>query len=160
MNTVTHFRNSVIMPVLVKMGAGGAAAEELLLGTAIQESFCFKYRAQMGGGPAISYYQMEPATHNDIWDNFLKYRKKIANDAMYFMSSKNANKLDELKNNNKYATAMARIHYMRIASPLPKAGDLSAQANYWKKHYNTPLGKGHPHEYIQKWNKFVLGVKP
>ena len=156
MSKAIHFRSLVIRPVLAKMGAGGPAAEELLLGTAIQESLCFMYRKQVGGGPALGYYQMEPSTHDDIWDNFLKYRPTLANNTIFFLSSKNANKHMELKNNDKYATAMARIHYMRVVFPIPKRGDLSAQANYWKRHYNTPLGRGRPHEYIQKWNKCVL----
>ena len=51
---------------------------------------------------------------------------------------------------------MARIRYLRVAESIPKAGDIKAQANYWKKHYNTPLGKGLPSEYITKWNRYVL----
>lgn len=72
------------------------------------------------------------------------------------LTSSNADKIEELKNNDKYATAMARIHYLRVAESIPKAGDIKAQANYWKKHYNTPLGKGLPSEYITKWNRYVL----
>ena len=146
--------------MLAKLGLGGAATEELLLGTAVQESLNFQYRRQIGGGPARGYFQMEPSTHDDIWDNYLKYRQKLSNDVLSFLSSKSANKIMELETNDKYAAAMARIHYLRVAAPLPKAGDIIAQANYWKQHYNTPLGKGLPHEYIEKWNKFVLGKKP
>lgn len=36
-----------------------------------------------------------------------------------------------------YATAMCRVHYRRVPEPLPPAGDLEAQAAYWKAHYNT-----------------------
>lgn len=160
MNKTVVFRNTVIKPVLIKLGLGGDAAEELLLGTAVQESLNFRYRTQLGGGPAKGYFQMEPATHDDIWDNFLKYRQKLSNDVASFLSKKGADKITELENNDKYAAAMARVHYLRVAAPLPKAGDINAQANYWKQYYNTPLGKGKPYEYIEKWNKFVLAVKP
>ncbi|GGB21958.1 hypothetical protein GCM10007414_39210 [Agarivorans gilvus] len=135
----------------MKIGGANLAAEELLLGTAVQESLNFMYRSQVGGGPAKGYFQMEPATHDDIWDNFLKYRKGLAKDVISFLSSPNANKITELENNDKYAAAMARTHYMRVPAALPKAGDIKAQANYWKQYYNTPLGKGLPHEYIDKW---------
>lgn len=46
------------------------AAKELLLGTAIVESD-LQFRKQHGDGPARGLFQMEPVTHNDIWDNFL-----------------------------------------------------------------------------------------
>ena len=160
MATASTFRTTIIKPVLAKLGLGGDAAEELLLGTAVQESMNFKYRKQIGGGPAIGYYQMEPATHDDIWNNFLKYRAKLANDVSAFLASSTANKHLELETNDKYATAMARIHYLRVAAPLPAKGDLIAQANYWKQYYNTPLGKGLPKEYIHKWNLYVAGGRP
>ena len=125
MSKSSEFRNSVIKPVLEKMGVASVAAEELLLGTAIQESLFLKYRRQIGGGPAVSYFQMEPATHNDIWDNFLKYRPEWAAKVTSFLTSESADKISELENNDEYAAAMARIHYMRVPASLPKAGDVS-----------------------------------
>lgn len=160
MTKATIFRNTIIKPVLIKLNLGGEAAEELILGTAVQESLNFMHRKQMGGGPAVSYYQMEPKTHDDIWDNFLKYRAKLASDVASFLTSPKANKHKELETNDTYATAMARVHYLRAPTPLPGKGDLVGQAKYWKKYYNTPLGKGLPKEYIDKWNLYVLGGKP
>jgi len=160
MNKANIFRKTVIQPVLLRFGVKNIAAEELLLGTAVQESLNFMYRSQVGGGPAKGYFQMEPATHNDIWDNYLKYRKNLASNVMSFLSTPNADRILELENNDKYAAAMARVHYMRVTAPLPKAGDVAAQARYWKQYYNTPLGKGVPHEYINKWNKYVLATTP
>lgn len=155
MTKLSDFRNNIIKPVLQQMGAANLAAEELLLGTAIQESLFLKYRVQMGGGPAVSYFQMEPATHNDIWDNYLKYRDELAAKAIAFLSSPSADKVAELESNDNYATAMARIHYMRVPAKLPESGDVAGQANYWKQYYNTPLGKGKPSEYIEKWNHYL-----
>ena len=154
-NKVNDFRSNTIKPVLAQLGATNLAAEELLLGTALQESLFLKYRVQMGGGPALSYYQMEPNTHNDIWDNYLKYRPELAAKVTAFLSSAKADKIAELESNDNYATAMARVHYMRVPEKLPEAGDVAAQANYWKQHYNTPLGKGKPSEYIEKWGHYL-----
>lgn len=153
------FRSTIIKPVLTDLGFGGEAAEELLLGTVVHESMNFKYRKQMGGGPALGLYQMEPNTHDDIWINFLKYRAKLADDVSVFLSSPEADKHVELETNDKYATAMARVHYLRVSEPLPALGDLNAQADYWKKYYNTHLGKGVPREYINNWNLYVLENK-
>ena len=41
-----------IRPALTTLAAGGVAAEQLLLGTAIQESLLI-HRQQLGGGPAL-----------------------------------------------------------------------------------------------------------
>jgi hypothetical protein len=103
---------------------------------------------------------MEPSTHDDIWANYLNYRHTLSNNVASFLSSPTANKYLELENNDKYAAAMARVHYMRVSAPLPSQGNTVSQANYWKQHYNTPLGKGKPQEYIDKWNKYVLGGTP
>ena len=121
----------------------------------MQESMNFKYRRQIGGGPARGFYQMEPATHDDIWNNYLKYHSKLAKKVEKMLSSAGANKIAELENNDRYATAMARVHYLRVSEPLPAAGDTKAQAEYWKEHYNTPLGKGKVSEYIEKWNAYA-----
>ncbi len=72
------FQYSIIQPTLQQLGLWSVAAEELLLGTALIESNLI-HRRQLGlGGPALSFFQMESATHNDIWENFLKYRAKLA----------------------------------------------------------------------------------
>lgn len=154
MNKATTFLDSVIQPVLDEMGKPSQAAAELLLGTAVQESLNFQYRRQMNGGPARGYYQMEPNTHDDIWQNYLRYRSPLAKLIEAFLNDQE-DKLFALENNDRYATAMARIHYMRVPDPLPKVGDIEAQARYWKKFYNTPLGAGQPHEFIEKWNLYV-----
>ena len=156
MNKAIQFQHEVIRPVLAKMQASSLAAEELLLGTAVQESLNFKYRKQMGNGPARGYYQMEPATHDDIWQNYLRFNAPKAQLVSTFLSSANADKHSELEHNDEYATAMARVHYMRVREALPKQGDVAGQANYWKQYYNTPLGKGKPAEYIEKWQHYVL----
>ena len=59
------FLKNVIKPTLLKIGLSSKKAEVLLLGTAIQESR-LKYRQQLGGEPALSYFQIGPANHDDI----------------------------------------------------------------------------------------------
>ena len=71
-----EFRESVIKPTLEKMGLWSESAESLILGTAIQESR-LKYRKQIGGGPALGLFQMEPFTHDSIRNDYLDYRKEL-----------------------------------------------------------------------------------
>ncbi len=127
-------------------------AEQLLLATAIQESHLI-HRKQIGG-PALSYFQIEPKTHGDIWDNFLKDRPQLYRKITQLMSQPTANKIKELENNDKYATAIARIHYLRIPAPLPQFNDIPKMAAYWKKYYNTAIGKGREVDFINNWKKF------
>ncbi len=147
-----EFLTTVIRPTLIEIGLHSTAAEQLLLGTAMQESDLV-HRRQMGNGPARSFFQMEPATHNDIWQNFLKFKKELADKITNLLTSPIADKIEELENNDRYACAMARVHYLRVPEALPAADDIEAIANYWKNHYNTLLGAGTAAQFIAKWRK-------
>ncbi len=157
MPTAQEFLTNVIRPVLTEIGLHSPAAEQLLLGTAIQESDLV-HRRQLGGGPGRGYYQMEPNTHNDIWENYLRYRGQHAAKIMALLPRPDADKIAELENNDRYATGMARIHYLRVPASLPQENDIQAMANYWKQYYNTPLGAGTPEQFVEKWNQIMAGI--
>ena len=74
------------------------------------------------------------------------------------LTKPDANKIDELENNDSYAAAMARISYKRVAEKMPEIDNIEAMGRYWKKYYNTPLGKGTVKGYIELWDKMV-GIK-
>jgi len=143
-----QFRDYVIEPTLEDLGLMSTAASELVLGTALQESH-LTYIKQLGTGPALGVCQMEPNTHDDIWQNFLQYRD-VLSDAILEIGGPDPR---ELIWNLKYSVAMCRVHYRRVSNPLPQAGDVSGQAQYWKTYYNTNLGKGTTQEYIDNWSK-------
>ncbi len=151
------FLENTIRPALRSIELWTPAAGELLLGTAIVESDLM-HRRQFPRGPARSFFQMEPATHDDIWNNFLKYKPDLARAISSLMTSPDADKLVELEKNDKYACAMARAHYARVKWPLPTAGEVVAMARYWKDFYNTAGGLGTWQKYVEKWNK-VMGDK-
>lgn len=145
-----QLREWVVRPVLHRLGLYSEAAEELLMLTAATESLCGKYLHQVGG-PALGIYQMEPATHSDIWNNYLKYKGGLAPEvAKYGRSSA------DLAGNLYYATAMARIHYLRRPERLPSAIDIDGLAQYWKDHYNTYLGSGKVEKAIQNYQKYAM----
>ena len=145
---------NAIRPALQTLNRGGRAAEQLLLGTAIQESLLV-HRRQMGGGPARGLFQMEPATHDDCWTNYLEYRAALAAQIKETLEAGQEAAADTLETNDRYAAAMCRVRYMRVPERLPAAGDIEAMANYWKAHYNTALGAGRPEEYLEKWARYV-----
>lgn len=146
-----QLRELVIRPTLKHMGAWSLAAENLLMGTAAQESRLGTYLFQIPEGPAQGIYQMEPATAADIWDNYLNYRPKVA-DPIWMIRGGMENPLIW---NLAYQTAMARVHYLRVAEPLPVADDVAALAQYWKRYYNTPAGKGTEAEFIENYYRYV-----
>lgn len=143
--------SSAIRPALAAMGPqfGGPDAEEMLLGIAAHESHCGEYLRQVGGGPALGIWQMEPAAHDDCWTNFLNYHEELAavGRALSGVMDLVQPLASELETNPQYAAYMARVRLYRAKGALPPAGDLEAQAAYWKLNYNGP-GKGTTDEYV------------
>jgi hypothetical protein len=145
---------TAIRPALATLDAGGLAAEQLLLGTAIQESLLV-HRRQLGNGPARGLFQMEPATHDDCWANFLKFRAPLAARVRLTLDAGQQAAARTMEVNDRYAAAMCRVRYLRVPAAMPAADDIEAMANYWKQHYNTPLGAGTPDEFLEKWPRYV-----
>ena len=127
-------------------------AVELVLGTCAQESAYGKYRRQLGNGPALGIFQMEPNTFIDILTNFLAYKPDLKARIMK-VSGVTELKVADLETNDVLATCMCRVHYYRIKEPIPV--DLQGWASYWKKYYNTPKGRGTDIEFMRNYKKYV-----
>ena len=155
-----QFRDIIVIPTLQVLDLHSDAAVELLLGTAIQESRIM-YLKQLGGGPALGFFQMEPATHADIWDNYLKYNRDLQVKVSLTASRDPDTRPPAilLASNLWYAAAMCRVHYWRRPEALPQAGDVEGMAAYWKEHYNTYLGAGTEEEYIENWEAYGIAVQ-
>ena len=153
---------SVIRETLEFLNLHSQAAEDLIMGTIAQESRLGTYLKQLGNGPALGIVQMEPATHKDIWINYLRYNQGLSQ-TLWTLALNNGPftgtgtypDVSQLQGNLYYAIAMCRIHYLRIKAPLPQAGDLNGYAAYWKKYYNTVHGRGTEAEFILNYNKYV-----
>lgn len=141
----------VVRPTLLHIGLHSRAAEQLLLGTALTESY-LKYLRQLGGGPAIGLCQMEPATHDDIWRNYLRYKPELAARISDLATAAVITAgAQEMAGNLYYAFGMCRVHYdrarvtiggKRVQLALPAANAFGEMAHCWKQFYNTPLGAG------------------
>ena len=137
------FVRHVIRPTLYRINLWSKEAECLLLGTALVESK-LKHLVQIKG-PALGVYQMEPVTHDDIYENYLRYRPDLLHAVRNMLVKSDGDSefiVEQLKGNLYYATAMARIHYLRRPEALPVRSNWYAMAKYWKDHYNTHKGKG------------------
>ena len=120
-------------------------AVNLIYETGMAES---GYRAlvQSGGGPALSFFQIEPATAKDIFNNYVEYREPLVQ-ALILLGIDPMDLDFSVKTNIAVAICMCRFHYRRVPSAIPKTKE--GRAKYWKKHYNTELGKGTIEHYLK-----------
>ncbi len=151
---MVQLRDEIIIPTLMEMGPefSSYAAVELLLGTAAQESAMGTYIKQLNGGPALGIYQMEPATHDDIWQNYLAYNPNLIVKVERVCPGGHF-KPERMVWDLKYATIMCRLHYYRRPEALPS--DHEGFADYWKQFYNTELGDGTVDQYLANVANFI-----
>jgi hypothetical protein len=123
------------------IGLWSPNAVELIVMTAAHESR-LEYRRQFGNGPAMGLIQMEGATHDDIWTNYLKYQPDLASKVRQTLGRGELPVPETLVHNDHYAAAMCRVHYRRVKPALPQLNDIDGMAAYWKRYYNTHLGAG------------------
>jgi len=140
---------SLIKRVLQPCTLWSQEAEDLLMGTAAQESRLGKYIAQING-PAKGIFQMEPATEKDLWGYIV--RKDLTNLIGTVSGVFDANPL-HLEGNLIYQIIIARIFYRRIKEAIPEG--LVLQAKYYKKYWNTELGKATVDQYVKNYTTYA-----
>lgn len=149
----------VIYPTLEEIRLNSLAARQLLLGTIAHESKG-QYIDQILSssdrklGPAIGLYQIEPATHDDVIENFLRYRTQLYS-LVASLRGNAPSHHEQLATNLAYSTAIARCVYFRQPEALPEAGDVAGLAYYWKRYYNTHLGAGTEAQFTQAYQREV-----
>ena len=144
----------MIREVLAPLGLDSLGAVNLLMGTAAHESKMGTFWYQIGGGPALGVFQMEPETERDIWDNYLAYRPELSNKVCVLARVTGPSPWN-LKYNLAYQIIMARLKYYRNPAPLPAHDDVEGLAKMWKAVYNTPLGAGTEAEFITNYKEMV-----
>tara|TARA_Y100000310_G_scaffold184552_1_gene184691 strand:+ start:1746 stop:2249 length:504 start_codon:yes stop_codon:yes gene_type:complete len=142
-----QLKKFVIEPVLAFMGQKYASpvALQLLLDTIAIESQGKHIDQRLSAwdeelGPAISIYQIEPATHADIL--FWLKQAKHSVLAMRIMDLRAAwpDPDEQLATNLAYATAIARAIYYRVPYALPEPDDLDGIWDYYKVNWNSLRG--------------------
>lgn len=143
----------LITDVLTRIGMYSSSATELLMGTcAVESNFC-KYDRQLGAGPARGWWQIEPNTMYDIWNNYIRYRQSLQSTLWSEFSMSGPN-LDRLQHDPEYSIVLARLKYRRSSLPLPDTKDIVGLAKVWKQVYNTSKGKGRVEDFIEKYNHY------
>ncbi len=145
---------------LVDSGYINKSAIALLMGTVAQESMGGFYLIQThfysqpiiaAGGfkGGLGIFQMEKATHDDIIAHYLCTKESLYKQVVNKFGPLDSSKL---VNDLLYAAVFCRIHYLRFKEPLPKSyTDIRRLAEYWKKYYNTRLGKGTVEGFIDNY---------
>jgi len=149
------YLREVIQQTLKPISLWTVDVEELLLATCANESNFGTYRVQVGSGVAKGIFQMEGEDFDDIWVNYLKYHTQLATQIMSFNNNIQGT-ADDLVNNDPYAVAMARVHYLRKPGVIPPATDIEQIWSYYKQWYNTPKGAAQHDQFVLKYKKFVL----
>lgn len=160
-----HLQLHIVRPVLRHLGPKfeGFAAEQLLVGTALAESEGIYLDQVLGKdddtlGPAVGLWQIEPWVAKDLFETYLVYRHELRGRVTSLLAV-DPNRARQLASNLFYACAIARLIYYRKPEVMPDAGDLEGMAHYWKKHYNTKLGKGTPAHFALNARP-ILKLKP
>lgn len=150
-----QLRVEIVRPALKLIGLHSVAAENLVMGTAATESH-LDYVVQLGDGPALGLFQMEGATHDDIWTHYLAYRNQLVREVKAAIkTSVSRPDAERMVWDIRYATLMCRLHYRRRPEPLPDSEDVEAMAQYWKAFYNTELGKGTVEQFVDDYKRVV-----
>jgi hypothetical protein len=137
---LSQLKALIVTPTLEQMALAiaplsSAWAINQVTGTALVESNC-TYLRQLPDGPALGLWQMEPATHDDCWANYLAYSFALGK-VMQAIAGNASPSAGLMVTNLAYAAAMCRVKYWRSPRPAPAANDAAGCAQYHATVYNA-----------------------
>ncbi|EHH68362.1 hypothetical protein [Gluconobacter morbifer] len=129
-----------ITPALTALGLSQLARINLVTGIGLVESD-YVWLEQLNDGPARGFWQMEIATHDDIWKNSLPdpSRSRVLA-GLHRLLCGRAPEASLMAADPLYGAAMCAVKILLAPEALPAADDAAGQARYHKRWYNTPLG--------------------
>ena len=157
--TLSEIKWGLIAPTLEKIGLYSDTALNLVTGTGLVESG-YRVTVQSGGGPALGWFQMEPVTHDDIWRNYLVYRKGLSQKILSLLPENLSPASSKFHPPSScliypaYAAAMCRMKYLRVPAPLPP-NDAKSLSLYHKRYYNTMQGKANATKNIPLFQEVI-----
>lgn len=140
-------KNHIISPALVAIGAHTDDRVDMVFVTGATETL-YRYNRQINGS-ALSWFQIERKTHDDLFRFLDNSGKNHILDGLLSLTEGRIN-FGELEVNPWYAAACCAVRYMYDPSPLPEAGMIAAQAETWKRVYNTADGRGTVGEFMER----------
>jgi hypothetical protein len=125
-------------------------AVELLMLTSAQETFCGKYFRQVKG-PARGFFQVEPNTEKGLV-GALKEKGGTLNLKIEMLMLGSAH-FPNMVYSIPYQVAIARYFYFLKPGSIPTT--IEGMAEYYKKYYNTYLGKATVAEAIANYRRYA-----
>ena len=145
----------VITETLNYLGEWSQPAENLLLGTAIQESglgFC------MRRGRRLGLYHISPSAHRAVWDHYLaRFPDKASRvRGLAGQHSFIANPHLELATNLRYATASAWCIYLKAGCHIGSNMGLHDIAKVWHRHFHR-RPSGTEADFVRNYRELTEG---
>lgn len=133
---VNDLRELIIRPVLDQLNEWSETTENLLLGTAAQESQ-LGFRMQSNTNNGLGLYRISAQTHTQIWDEFLVTDPELASRIRGLASQQQFLKSPhhELISNLSYASGVAWMIYKRYQLKLPDSSNINELAKCWHHYY-------------------------
>ncbi|GAA5525710.1 hypothetical protein Maes01_02282 [Microbulbifer aestuariivivens] len=155
-----ELRLLVIRPTLKQLKAWTAGMENLLLGTAAQESQ-LGFHLKQGRRHGLGIYQIQPHTHREIWDKYLIEHPALASTVRGLASQRDF--LDhphsELTTNLRYATAIAWLIYRAANADRVAEDDVPAMARLWHQNFHHGPAASQ-RDFEQSYAQLVSGADP
>ncbi len=150
--TADDLRHLVIRDTLNYLDDWSLAAENLLLGTAAQES-------GLGGwnkGRRVGLYHITPTMHRAVWDKYLVNNPSLASEVRGMAGQQSFFRAPhgELVTNLKYATAIAWMIYRRANQQLPDAQNPIELGKFWHRHFH-PKAKGTVADFVSNYQLLI-----
>lgn len=131
-----EFRQLIVRDTLRSIDDWAPAHENILLGTAAQES---SMGLSLKCGRLLGIYRISPNTHRAVWDKYLVHHPELASRVRGLAGQHSfiRDPHGELISNLKYATAIAWLIYHRAGQALPADDDIPGLARYWHRHFRA-----------------------
>lgn len=126
-------------------------AMKMLVETAAQETHCGRYRDSTPNGAGRGLFQCDKIAFDDI-------KARVRHVDVYKINSEfgiDIRNIDheQLDYSPLLAAIFCRLFYKFIPQTFPVT--LEGRADYWKRFYNTELGKGTVDEYIENARRYT-----
>jgi hypothetical protein len=159
-------RDLVIRPTLLLLNEWSPTAENLLMGTAAQESQ-LGFRMHSDPLEGLGLYRISAQAHLHMWDKYLVTDPELASRLRGLASQQQflKNPHNELITNLSYASGTAWMIYKQHQIQLPEKPSVQELAELWVAHYCSrneqnaqPLHNQKPltEQFIQNYHKLVL----
>lgn len=149
---------SLAQLALIKPKADSPASRQFMLAVAAIESRCGEYFKQLGNGPALGIWQVEPATSDDVYYNYLANRQDLLKCIESMKVEIWQTGVQQHIVSPMYNCAIARMCVYRQADPMPDFGDRDAMWSLYKKYFNSSKGASTYEKWCECWDKYVEGV--